>query len=89
MRKYRVLLSKNAYGDIARLDKSVGRRIIRKLDYFESLQDPLSLAKRLRNVNIAQYRFRVGNYRVFFDVNNRGEIIILYVLSVRHRREAY
>jgi mRNA-degrading endonuclease RelE of RelBE toxin-antitoxin system len=36
-----------------------------------------------------EYRFRIGDYRVLFDVDGSGKIYVLMVLSVKHRREAY
>ena len=43
--------------------------------------------KRLKNHPVADYRLRVGNYRVLFDVNWETREIL--ILKVGHRREVY
>ncbi len=47
----------------------------------------ISNIKRLTKHPIADFRLRIGNYRVLFDVNwYRKEI---YILKIGHRREVY
>jgi mRNA-degrading endonuclease RelE of RelBE toxin-antitoxin system len=54
------------------------------------LQEDIFLyAKKLKDPRFGEYRFRVGDYRVFFDVDKRGGIKILLILEVKHRRESY
>ena len=47
----------------------------------------LSQIKRLNNHPIAEYRLRIGNYRVLFDVNWEQQEI--YILKIGHRRDVY
>ena len=47
--------------------------------------DPLRHAVKLTDRSIGTYRFRIGDYRIIFDIAN-DEIIIL---AVGHRREIY
>lgn len=47
--------------------------------------DPLQYAVKLTDPSIGTYRFRIGDYRVVFDIIN-DEIV---VLAVGHRREIY
>ncbi|NKQ36238.1 MAG: type II toxin-antitoxin system RelE/ParE family toxin [Chloroflexi bacterium] len=55
----------------------------------EDLMDFPNIAqiKRLKNHPVADYRLRVGNYRVLFDVNWETREIL--ILKVGHRREVY
>ena len=47
----------------------------------------LAQIRRLKNHPIANYRLRIGNYRVLFDVNwDKKEI---YILKIGHRRDIY
>lgn len=85
--KYRIELTPEATTDLANLDRFIARRIKSKLEFFQKQENPLWFAKRLQGAPL--YRFRVGNYRVIFEVNNQGIIIVLLVLFIRHRREAY
>ena len=47
----------------------------------------LSQIKHLKNHPVADYRLRIGNYRVLFDVN--WEMKEIYILKVGHRRDVY
>lgn len=75
--------------DLKELDKKAARRILNKVDFYCLQSNPLQYAKKLINFPFGNYRFRVGDYRVIFDLDNKGNIIILIILTVRHRREAY
>ncbi|MEK7102456.1 MAG: type II toxin-antitoxin system RelE/ParE family toxin [Patescibacteria group bacterium] len=35
------------------------------------------------------YRFRIGDYRVVFTANKEGNLVILLILRIAHRREVY
>lgn len=81
--------TKNAARDIRRLDQQIAKRILKKMDFFSKQEDPLKFAKKLKDTSLGEYRFRIGDYRVLFDLNKDGSLKILMVLSVKHRREAY
>lgn len=75
----------SAVKDIKRLPKPVQRRIIHKLDYYTKQINPLKFAEALKYKEIGSYRYRIGDYRVIFDVLNNK----LVILAVGHRREIY
>ncbi len=77
--------SEQATKDFKKLPKEIQKRCVKKLDYFVSSEMPLQFAESLINYEIGQYRFRIGDYRVIFDVE--GEILV--ILAVGHRREIY
>lgn len=80
---YELLVTEEAKREIDKLDGVVKKRIAKKLNLF--IKEPLSFSKTLVNYEIGQYRFRVGDYRIIFDLRgNRVEI-----LRVMHRREVY
>jgi len=74
-----------AVRDLKKLPKDIQKRIIKKLDYFVSFDNPLVFADHLVNFEIGSYRFRIGDYRVIFDVIDEKIII----LTLGHRREVY
>lgn len=84
MNKFR--FTKRAVKDLSSLPKKTQLLIIEKLDYFYSTGKPLSFAKNLTNYSLGQYRFRVGDYRITFDLDGDGTIFILHIA---HRREVY
>lgn len=77
-----------ATADLEKLPMITARRIITKMDWYIRQEDPLRFAKRLTDALVGTYRFRVGDYRVLCDVR-QGEITVLEVLRVRHRKNAY
>lgn len=81
--KYKLLYSQHAVKDIKKLDSVVKKRIKKALEKFG--QRPFFYAKKLTSSRIGQYRWRVGNYRIVFDVDKEKIII----LRVGHRREIY
>ncbi len=82
-------MAPRALADLATLDEIAARRIAGKLRFFAAQQNPLRFAKRLTGSAQGEYRFRVGDYRILFDVNRSRVITILFILRVKHRREAY
>lgn len=86
---YKLLLTQKAKDDFAVLEKKIQKRIADKLRFFISSDDPLSYAKKLTNHRLGTYRFRIGDYRAIFDIDNEGNIHILIILRIKHRKEVY
>lgn len=80
---YVILLTKNAKRDIDRLDEVIQKRIAKKLVYLKA--DPIKLSKSLVDFEQGQFRFRVGDFRICFDID--GNKIV--VNRIRHRKEVY
>ena len=81
----RFIFTETAKNDLVHLSKEVLDRIGRKLRQFEGREDTLSQLKKLTENPSAEFRLRIGDYRLLMD--KKGDT--LYVLRVRHRREAY
>ena len=77
--------TKGAFRQLSRLDQITQKRIIEKLDFYCSQDQPLKYAERLTDSRFGEWRFRIGEYRALFDVK-ADEIV---VLAVGHRREIY
>lgn len=86
---YKLFYTLKAKKDLFDLDKKIFSRILDKIDFFIDSGEPLKYAKKLVNNQSGTYRFRIGNYRAIFDVDNKGSITILLILRVKHRKEAY
>ena len=80
--KYNVELKPKAIKDLKGLPKTEGKKIIEKLKLLED--DLQGNVKRLTNY-APEYRLRVGDWRVLFEVDDKK--IIVY--RIRHRKEAY
>ena len=81
MSVYTLVYTKSAAADIGKLDTLSKKRLGKKI--IEWRQDPVSKSRKLTNSKIGGYRYRVGDYRVVFDVIGLKVII----LRVGHRKE--
>ena len=82
MPRYTLIIARRFRQDLRRLDAQMHRRV---LEMLERLQEDPFQGTRLTNVAIGQWRIRVGDYRIRYDLE--GEQVLLY--RVRHRREIY
>lgn len=69
-----------------KLAPDIQRRVIAKLEFYLAQSNPLVFAEVLTNTKIGRYRFRVGTYRVVFDLTEENTITIL---DVDHRKDIY
>ena len=81
--RYRLVYTHRASKDIRRLEENVKQRIGKALKRYG--EEPLKYASKLTDPALGTYRFRIGDYRVIFDVEDK-EIV---VLRVGHRRDIY
>ena len=80
---HELIYTKRARQDIKKLDKVAQKRLAKALQRLS--QKPFFSAKKLILPQLGGYRYRVGNHRVIFDVEDKKIII----LRVGHRREIY
>jgi mRNA interferase RelE/StbE len=80
-----IIFTHSAFRQLKKLDKKIQKRIIKKLKFFASQKNPLQFAEPLRDRRFGQFRFRIGDYRVIFDVEKEKIII----LKVGHRKDIY
>lgn len=85
MTVFNLVFTDKARKDIAKIDKVSQRRLVKKLKFYIEQEDPISFAKKLVDVSEGQYRWRVGAYRIVFDVEGTN----IAILRVQHRREVY
>lgn len=67
------------------LPRIVQKRIARKMRFFVAQDDPLHFAERLTDYRYGEFRFRIGDYRVTFDMKNNT----IFVLKVGKRDNVY
>jgi mRNA interferase RelE/StbE len=79
--RYDIILAPEAVEDVRRLsarDRSSIRDALERHLRFEPTKESRSRIKRLRGVTHPQYRLRVGDFRVFYDVRvGRVEILAI------------
>ena len=78
-----VSIQESAKKDLRKIDKQVVLRILKNIKKLENYPN-IANVKKLKDYYPPQ-RFRIGDYRVLFDIVN-DEII---VVNIKHRKEAY
>lgn len=85
MNPYRVLLERSAEKDLGRLSSVVHNRVIAAIQALATNPRPTGCRKLAGSKN--DWRIRVGDYRVIYEIAD--EIRIVRVNRVRHRGEVY
>ena len=80
--KYKIEIKPKAIRDGKKIPKKTLELIIKKIEILEN--NLTGNVKHLTNFT-PEYRLRVGNYRILFEVE--GEYIKIY--RIKHRKEAY
>ena len=81
---YELIYSPSALKVLEKLDKSIQKRIITALERLRIRPESCDI-KRL--VGMPGYRFRIGDYRVIFDIEQ--EKLHVLVLKIGHRKNVY
>ena len=80
--------AKTARDQLRKLDKPVARRIVNYLDErIAPLENPRSVGKALQGPLGEFWRYRMGDYRIICDIQDRKLTIL--VLQIGNRREVY
>ncbi len=82
---YKIVFTKESVKDIEKLDQTIKKQLYKKLLYFKELDDIKVVAKKLQNRDTGEYRLRVGNFRIIFDLDKHTII----VLRIQHRKDVY
>lgn len=80
---YKILFTHRSLKDLENIDKKTQGRIAEKLKEFS--EEPLKHSRKLINSELGSYRFRIGDYRVIFDIDEDNIVI----LRIGHRRNIY
>jgi len=81
--KYRLVYTERAVKDLSRLSPQTKQRIGETLERYA--ETPLHYARKMVDPAMGTYRFRIGDYRVIFDIE--GSDIV--VLRAGHRSDIY
>lgn len=83
---HEVLLSGQAERDLKRLPAEVFHRVIAAVRSLGADPRPHDCRK-LRGSTRDDYRIRVGEYRVVYEIDDTARVV--RIMRVRHRREVY
>jgi len=82
---HNVFLERNAEKDFVRLPKEIQGKIILIISDLKNNPRPVNVKKLLKQESY--YRIRVGDYRIVYEVNDKGKTVNIF--RIRHRKEAY
>ena len=83
---YQIRILDVAERELAQLDKTVGRRIVKRIRWLaENVENvkPLPLTGDLAGF----YKLRVGDYRVVYEILQVEQMLVIHLIG--HRREIY
>ena len=82
---YRYEFTPKSLKQFRKLDKQIQFRIIKKLDQYCSEPDPLVHSDSITDQELGEYKFRIGDYRVVFDLE--GDLLTIH--RVGDRKDVY
>jgi mRNA interferase RelE/StbE len=83
---YEIRILDEAVRDLKRLDKPIGRRIVQRINWLVENLDNIQ-RERLTGDLSEFYKFRVGAYRVLYQVLEDEAVLVIH--QIGHRREIY
>ncbi len=87
--KYKLKINKEAKRDLKGLEKNIQKRIAQKVKFYTLGENPLKHAKKLSSPFEGLYRFRVGDYRIIFGIDNNDKLTVLTITAIKHRKDIY
>lgn len=83
-----IRFTKGAKSDLARLDKAVADRIVKRIQWLGDHLDETVLLP-LTGPWQSFYKLRVGDYRVIYRIESEVQASTIFIEFIRHRREVY
>ena len=84
MGKYRIEIKKSAIKELNTIPRKDLKKIVLKIS---SLSDDPRPKGCVKLSGMERYRIRQGNYRILYSIDD--EILVVYVVKIRHRKEVY
>jgi len=90
--KFKVFETDQFISDIENLPKNIKGKLftkIQKLVYFQIAENPYygGNIKKLKDYSPETWRFRFGNYRMFYEIDYAERII--FIIALKQRKDAY
>lgn len=87
-KSFSVFYTSSALKDLRSIEKKNAQKIILAIQKYTS-KNPLEKAKKLSGIFDSLYRYRIGDYRAIFQIDNSGRTIIISILKIKHRKDIY
>jgi len=83
---YKAIWHEETLKDLKKLNRTTAKKIVAKVKNY-LIQDPVKLGTPLKGNLKGFYRYRIGEYRVIYVIDQAEKKII--ILNVNHRRKIY
>ncbi len=83
---YNVIWHEGTLKDLKKLNRSSAKKVVAKVKNY-LIQDPVKLGTPLKGNLKGLYRYRIGEYRVIYVIDQAEKKII--ILNVKHRKKIY
>lgn len=77
--------TQKAIDDLQSLPRRDKERIALKMRFYADVENPLEFAERLVDSKLGEFRFRIGEFRVVFDVAHD----VMFILKIARRDKVY
>ena len=86
---WRIEFTEAARDEMAKLDRPVAQRLVAFLrERVLGLASPRDIGQALQGPRLGEFwKYRVGNYRIISRIDD--QVLVILVVRVGHRREAY
>jgi mRNA interferase RelE/StbE len=80
-----ITFAPKAKRQLAKLPRGTQKRIAEKMRFYAKQENPLRFAEHLTDHKEGDFRFRIGDCRIAFDVKKD----VIHVLKIKRRSKAY
>ena len=82
---YKLLFDEKVVKDLRKIDKTQQSKILSVIK-LKLIENPY-VGKKLIGDLSPLYRYRVGNYRIIYDIVEKEVVVV--VIKIKHRKDAY
>ncbi len=86
MAPYELRILENAIHDLERIDRTVGRRIVKRLQWLQTNFEGIT-PEPLTGELTGFCKFRVGDYRAIYEVLHDEQVLVVHTIG--HRSQIY
>ncbi|MEW6526383.1 MAG: type II toxin-antitoxin system RelE/ParE family toxin [Spirochaetota bacterium] len=87
---YRIFETNQFISDIEKIQKNIGQKIYNKIQQYVYPQLQLNPyygknVKKLVNYKPPTWRYRIGKYRIFYEIDEKEKIVFIITIEIRHK----
>ena len=83
---YNAIWHEETLKDLKKLNQTISKKIVAKVKNY-LIQDPVKLGLPLKGTLKGLYRYRIGDYRIIYVIDQAEKKIV--ILNVNHRKKIY